>query len=470
MTAEIAVMNKGAIALAADSKVTVTGGGTPKTYDTVNKLFTLSKGAPVGVMVYGNAEFMGYPWETIIKIYREQNRRQTFNYINDWSEDFFRFLGKFGKIKQTDIDSNVKGICQSIIVAELNRYHDTAMSLGVVHGTPDYEAGLLEHFKSKVTQTAKAKAWGSKPQQTALIKWAAKYVVSAVQRYLKDYSEDIQQQALVLLVGTLMLQRGSPQMSGVVVAGFGDNEYFPTLIEHEVDGYVGKRIKRYKVLPDVDVSRSNQGCIRPFAQKEMVQRFMNGIDPAYGLYVMNGAKELVVDNCLSTLEKYGLKAYKSDKVREDIRDAVNKAFKDFGLKAQNYSSERFSDPVMRMVALLPKDELAHLAESLVALTSLKRRVSSDAETVGGPIDVALISKGDGFVWIKRKHYFSVELNPQFIRTYMDRTGYGEKDEERGSARSRRGTSKARPSRRRGAAGGKASPTDPMGGGPGTGGT
>ena len=41
----------------------------------------------------------------------------------------------------------------------------------------------------------------------------------------------------------------------------------------------------------------------------------------------------------------------------------------------------------------------------------------DAETVAGPIDVAVISKGDGFIWIKRKHYFERELNPQFFANY-----------------------------------------------------
>jgi hypothetical protein len=39
------------------------------------------------------------------------------------------------------------------------------------------------------------------------------------------------------------------------------------------------------------------------------------------------------------------------------------------------------------------------------------------ETVGGPIDVAVISKGDGFVWIKRKHYFERDLNPHFFRNH-----------------------------------------------------
>ena len=58
-----------------------------------------------------------------------------------------------------------------------------------------------------------------------------------------------------------------------------------------------------------------------------------------------------------------------------------------------------------------------MAEALVNLTSFKRKVSEEAETVGGPIDVAVISKGDGFIWVKRKHYFTRELNPQFFANY-----------------------------------------------------
>jgi hypothetical protein len=65
VTAEIAILNKGAVALAADSAVTIQIGGGQKIYNTVNKLFTLSKYQPVGAMVYGNSEFMGVPWESI---------------------------------------------------------------------------------------------------------------------------------------------------------------------------------------------------------------------------------------------------------------------------------------------------------------------------------------------------------------------------------------------------------------------
>ena len=73
---------------------------------------------------------------------------------------------------------------------------------------------------------------------------------------------------------------------------------------------------------------------------------------------------------------------------------------------------------MAVVEILPKEELASMAEAFVNLTSIKRKMSLDVETVGGPIDVAVISKGDGFVWIRRKHYFEPKLNPQFVENYF----------------------------------------------------
>ncbi|MCO7213549.1 hypothetical protein NH514_23055, partial [Pseudoalteromonas sp. ACER1] len=75
--------------------------------------------------------------------------------------------------------------------------------------------------------------------------------------------------------------------------------------------------------------------------------------------------------------------------------------------------------VMSMVAALPKDELAAMAESLINLAAFKRKVTKSIESVGGPIDVAVISKGDGLVWVKRKHYFPENLNHSFRESYHD---------------------------------------------------
>ncbi|MDY0266054.1 MAG: hypothetical protein RBQ94_00135 [Methanimicrococcus sp.] len=68
MTSEIAIMNRNAIALAADSIVTLQTETGNKTYSTANKLFALSYNHSIGLMVNNNATFLGIPWETAITL------------------------------------------------------------------------------------------------------------------------------------------------------------------------------------------------------------------------------------------------------------------------------------------------------------------------------------------------------------------------------------------------------------------
>jgi hypothetical protein len=87
----------------------------------------------------------------------------------------------------------------------------------------------------------------------------------------------------------------------------------------------------------------------------------------------------------------------------------------------SYKNE-YSKPIVNMIRHMPKQEIAALAKALIDLTSLKRHVSQEQETVGGEVDVAVISKSEGFVWVKRKHYFQPEFNPRFFARHYDRRG------------------------------------------------
>jgi hypothetical protein len=94
--------------------------------------------------------------------------------------------------------------------------------------------------------------------------------------------------------------------------------------------------------------------------------------------------------------------------------AVDKGLRDH---VTDYSRQAHIDPIVDAVAALPREQLAEMAEAFVNLTSFRQKVSGETETVGGPVDVAVISKGDGFIWIKRKHYFRPELNQHFFANY-----------------------------------------------------
>lgn len=90
MSAGICIMNKNAIALAADSAVTI--GQHLAIHNSANKLFALSKVAPIGVIIYSNAELMGVPMELIIKQYKSELRNKVFPNLSDYVTDFLKFL------------------------------------------------------------------------------------------------------------------------------------------------------------------------------------------------------------------------------------------------------------------------------------------------------------------------------------------------------------------------------------------
>jgi hypothetical protein len=62
--------------------------------------------------------------------------------------------------------------------------------------------------------------------------------------------------------------------------------------------------------------------------------------------------------------------------------------------------------------LMPIQDAIDLAEFLVDLAIKFTRYGLGPPTVGGPIEIAAITRYERFKWIKRKHYFSAELNPE----------------------------------------------------------
>ena len=219
--------------------------------------------------------------------------------------------------------------------------------------------------------------------------------------------------------------------AGVVVAGYGAQDVFPTVEEFRVEGVFSDTLKFSRERTSA-VGRDVTSAIIPFAQSEMVHSFMEGVDPAYQGFIEKAVRA-VLDKYGSTLLdlfKQPAAATKSlhqaiSKVNEDVWNGLEEAM-------TNYRNERFVEPVVDTVENLPKSELAAMAESLVNLTSFRQRVTPDTETVGGPIDVAVISRGDGFVWIKRKHYFDPELNHHFFANYYREDANGKQQAGRRS--------------------------------------
>ncbi|NGY82188.1 hypothetical protein F6Y03_10770 [Bacillus megaterium] len=148
----------------------------------------------------------------------------------------------------------------------------------------------------------------------------------------------------------------------------------------------------------------------------MVYSFTYGIDP-YLENKLNGTLNRILD-IYPELVQQRIQTTLTEDDKNAMKDLGRDLLSTFRQEVSEVQREKFIKPLVDIVNILPKEELAAMAEALVNLTSFKRRVSIEAETVGGPIDVAVITKGDGLVWIKRKHYFNPDLNYHFFQNYM----------------------------------------------------
>ncbi len=93
-------------------------------------------------------------------------------------------------------------------------------------------------------------------------------------------------------------------------------------------------------------------------------------------------------------------------IKKYSEDSLASALASFFERIDMYQRRIHTEPILRAVDNLPRMELAETAASLVKLNSFQLRVSGQPETVGGPIDVAIISLADGLVMIEDSHTYA----------------------------------------------------------------
>ncbi|MFC7663164.1 hypothetical protein [Methylorubrum suomiense] len=220
------------------------------------------------------------------------------------------------------------------------------------------------------------------------------------------------------------IETTSEYSTGVIITGYGKKELFPSVRTIYVDGRSMGLTRAWIGAPrmDLNISRSQNAAIIPFAQIDMAKLFMEGISDRYVSFVsttMRNAlmakvdeivKNHISDEGVANVERF---------LQEKQIDAMMHVFdEDFS----TYRGKYFTKPILDTIRALPKEEMAYMARSMVEITALRRRFASAVESVGGDIDVAVISKSDGFIWIHRKHYFDIDSNPDFMQRRSGRKG------------------------------------------------
>lgn len=411
MTSELVILTPNAVALAADSAVTLDN---RKIYNGINKLFMLSNEPPVGIMTYNNTRFLNIPFETIIKEFRvsiNKSNNQCFknhfknrnskslkgfrdginNYLKSvipksdfrtsFDQKLYEFINNFVRIENLDEDFFKRVI--NFVAPNDNLINEV------------YDSFALESL-DKVNNKLKERTDNYKNED--------------------DYDIFIDN-----LIKLFIWEEFIKNFTGIVLAGFEKDKLFPSCIAYKIIYLFDEEF----IICDfeeneVSLQKDGDVVVKSFAQTDVIMTFLNSIDSNTKSQILNFFSEININYANKLIELIE----KNENIDVDSKKEVLKEIKIFNNNniSLNYEFREFIQlienqhvaPILRSIGALPYEELSNLCESLIKITSLKRKVQPDLETVGGDVDVAIITKGDGFIWTRRKHYFDANLNYQFF--------------------------------------------------------
>jgi hypothetical protein len=423
MTAVVSILNKQAAVIAADSAVTMDTSKGRKILNTANKIFTLSKYHPIGIAIYNSAAFMETPWEVIIKQYRHQLGKNSFPTVELYREDFLQYIKNSKKLyAPPELQEQYLRIVLRELIQSLNQTVQRSKPATVDSYIENLEKVIGFEILISSSQQRCPEFQDYSYEQFVLISeqlFRSMYEEMIKKRLGgKDISEIAKQQLLILFFNRITTLHESSFYTGLAFVGFGEEEIFPSIKALKIATMVDERL-RYQFDEDNSTSISNIGDrsnVISFAQTDVIDTILTGIAPELEtLYKQLTAK------IIQGLKKQAQQQFFPGLAPETYLKwdaALDNLQTDYLNRISDVQDERFIAPLLDAVATLSKEDLAEMAESLIYLTYIKRRITLAEESVGGPVDVAVISKGDGFIWIKRKHYFKPELNQNFFTRYF----------------------------------------------------
>lgn len=406
MSVGVCIINRNGIALAADSAGTYTGN--KMFYNSINKIFSLSRKSVYGAITYGTTSIYNVSIDQVLKEFR------TYLDSKDPISDFFEILPLFESfINQNNsyykYDSAETNHCNGLIKELVDEWGNRIKAVASGENAEIEIVAILDELKTSINNSLKVDNYDiSSYIKTAYSDYFNTLIGIVVPELNGFPTQKNNFWDCICNYFNLSLINESNNSMGLFFAGYGQSDAFPKFVHIKLYRVVGGRIK-YRLVERYEES-NNHAQIVPLAQPDIILTFCKGISNRFINYIPQKV-ESIINSKIDTLpdtftddQKNVLKSVLGSS-KNEIASAI-----DATIQKDNVN------PILDSVQLIPLPEMAFLAESLVNITSLKRTFAIDGnqQTVGGPTDVAVMSKGDGFVWIKRKHYFDKQDNPNYL--------------------------------------------------------
>lgn len=401
MTSQVAVFNMECVAIASDSVKTVTLGRQERTLASSEKVFDLGDGHLVMVLASGSTGFLSVPLSVLFCEWRSAIEGPL-PALGDYPQAFLAWLA--GRSDLFDAErqgeffawqlADYYRLVRSEIVEELEK-----AGLGDAGwGERDVQA-IVDEVIDRLVGVIAGQDDLPGIDTAADAQFLTEHVAAIAQVHASVFEGSPRtlggDARLLGELPQLILAKDEPWGSDTTLAfiGYGVEDVFPGHQIVVLHGLVNGQV-RARWQDPLAVGPMLQSSVVPLGQDEAISTFLR----AYNSEFLRIAHRRI-DQAFDALRDAADLVEGGGEDEPDARLACHEALEeDF----RRVSRERFLDPMFDTVASLPPIEMARMAEALVGIQALRAASSARQPGVGGPIDVAVISRATGVQWLRRK--------------------------------------------------------------------
>ncbi len=387
---EIVIINRAGAAIASSAE-TFRGLGTMHRDD--RRIFPLSEHGPVAIVTSGYPEFMGIPLETVIGEYMRRLGTKRFSTLAEYSPSFIGFLQKSLAVSQEQQKEHV-----TMIVSHLLE----SVSDEVVMNRDEPRADIIQRYQSEWEAAVYASSF-TEEDKVAFLRDHGAFLDGVIREAFEE-PLTVQEIAQLKEVAASSLFKFSADMRGhiasdIVFVGFGSVEMLPRIQGIHVEGMVNKTVKylRHDIRGRTS-SPGETGQIFIYGQGDAISTFIEGVNKHYKEIVREGSNRVVQD-VLDEVENIDLQSKTG--AATQLRLCADFALERYLGSLDQFVSKKHIKPLTSNLAEMGRGDMAKFAAFLAELPSWKSKVSPGITSTGGPVDVAVISKTEGFRWVRR---------------------------------------------------------------------
>jgi hypothetical protein len=429
MSSAIIFINKLGVAVAADSAVTI--GERKAIFNTAQKIFPIGgkDKAQVLAITFQNTMFMGVPVELIFKKYSKFIEEHSFskNTIEDYMYDFIRFIEE----QQHDFafkDYEWKYMYWLFVEMFEEMFKKLVQRSTASTDVP--EEALLKDFFGELSNTIKAQiddhsTFEKKDQIQNMVgkEFIDKNYPGLIEEAFRDrlakfYNEkngtdivpekmELDQSDARLLSYFKTLVYESMQnhdtyreymSSGIYFVGYGEKSLYPSYWGIDAFAFLNGKVV-YELDYRRTVRTNDPSFFKTLAQDDTIISVISDVNWSSRYDIFSVVQSTIETSTSTFIENNPASKEVIEKYQAELNENLEKLnyFKEYS----NNRERKF----LSSLAVMGVVDMAEYAENLISLQSLKRKYELDAQnnaTVGGPTDVAIITKFEGFKWIKTK--------------------------------------------------------------------